>query len=89
MGRHAEVGVRKPHRALQNERGLCTIWLRLTHGIDRRTEHELGARTSRDGRMSITGGTRTLPAGSDVKVGLVSHGGAGATARFAYFRVYR
>jgi arabinan endo-1,5-alpha-L-arabinosidase len=31
----------------------------------------------------------TLPAGSHVRVGLVSHGGAGATSDFDYFRIYR
>lgn len=31
----------------------------------------------------------TLPAGSALRVGVVSHGGAGATADFDYFRLYR
>ena len=36
-----------------------------------------------------TGGVWTLPAGSDIRVGLVSQGGVGATATFSYFRLYR
>lgn len=68
----------------------ATTWLRLTHRLDPGNgEHELRAWTSRNGRTWVKGGVWTLPAGSDVRVGLVSHGGAGATARFSYFRVYR
>jgi hypothetical protein len=37
----------------------------------------------------VQGGVWTLPAGADLKVGLVSHGGEGATASFDYFRTYR
>jgi arabinan endo-1,5-alpha-L-arabinosidase len=67
-----------------------TTWLRLTHTTDRvNGEHELRAWTSRDGRAWVKGGVWTLPAGSDVRVGLVSQGGAGATATFDWFRVYR
>ena len=53
------------------------------------SEHELRAWSSRDGKTWVKGGVWTLPAGADVRVGLVSHGGAGATAKFAYFRLYR
>lgn len=67
-----------------------TTWLRLRHTTDARTgEHHFRAYTSRDGAHWIAGGTWTLPADADVRVGLVSHGGAGATAEFDYFRVYR
>jgi len=67
-----------------------TTWLRLTHRVDPgNSEHELRAWTSRDGHTWVKGGVWTLPAGADVKVGLVSHGGAGATAQFDYLRVYR
>ncbi len=67
-----------------------TTWLRLTHRLDPRNgEHELRAWTSRDGRRWVKGGVWTLPAGADVRVGLIAHGGAGATAKFHYFRVYR
>jgi arabinan endo-1,5-alpha-L-arabinosidase len=67
-----------------------TTWLRLTHTTDRvNGEHELRAWTSRDGTAWVKGGVWTLPAGSDVRVGLVSHGGAGATATFDWFRIYR
>jgi len=68
----------------------ATTWLRLTHRVDPRTgEHLLRAWSSRDGTTWVMGGVWTLPAGADVKVGLVSHGGVGATARFDYFRLYR
>lgn len=67
-----------------------TTWLRLTHRVDPGNgEHELRAWTSRDGREWVKGGVWTLPAGSDVRVGLVAQGGAGATAQFDYFRLYR
>ena len=68
----------------------ATTWLRLTHRLDPLNgEHELRAWTSRDGRRWVKGGVWTMPAGADVKVGLVSHGGAGATSEFDYFRIYR
>jgi arabinan endo-1,5-alpha-L-arabinosidase len=68
----------------------ATTWLRITHRVDPANgEHELRGWSSRDGRTWVKGGVWTLPAGSDVKVGLVSHGGVGATARFSYFRLYR
>jgi hypothetical protein len=67
-----------------------TTWLRLTHRTDRRSgEHELRAWSSRDGSTWVKGGVWTLPADADLKVGLVSHGGEGATAAFDYFRTYR
>jgi arabinan endo-1,5-alpha-L-arabinosidase len=67
-----------------------TTWLRLTHRIDPvNGEHELRASTSTDGRSWVHGGVWTLPAGADVRVGLISHGGAGATAQFDWFRLYR
>ena len=67
-----------------------TTWLRITHRVDPANgEHELRGWTSRDGKTWVKGGVWTLPAGSEVKVGLVSQGGAGATAQFAYFRLYR
>ena len=67
-----------------------TTWLRLTHRLDPRNgEHELRAWSSRDGRTWVKGGVWTLPAEATLRVGLVSHGGAGATADFDYFRLYR
>ncbi len=67
-----------------------TTWLRITHRLDPRTgEHLLRGWSSRDGRAWVKGGVWTLPAGSDVRVGLVSHGGQGATASFDWFRLYR
>jgi arabinan endo-1,5-alpha-L-arabinosidase len=68
----------------------ATTWLRITHRVDPANgEHELRGWSSRDGRTWVKGGVWTLPAGSDVKVGLVSHGGVGATATFSWFRLYR
>ncbi len=68
----------------------ATTWLRLTHRLDSRTgEHLLRAWTSRDGSTWVKGGVWTLPATATLRVGLVSHGGAGATADFDYFRIYR
>ncbi len=67
-----------------------TTWLRLTHRVDPSNgEHELRAWSSRDGNTWVKGGVWTLPAGSQLRVGLVSHGGSGATAQFDYFRLYR
>lgn len=68
----------------------ATTWLRITHRVDPANgEHELRGWSSRDGRTWVKGGVWTLPAGADIRVGLVSQGGVGATARFSYFRVYR
>lgn len=66
-----------------------TTWLRLTHRTDDSGEHELQAFTSRDGAVWVAGGVWTFPADAEVKIGLVSHGGAGATAEFDYLHVYR
>ena len=70
-----------------------TTWLRLTHRVDPDNgEHELRGWSSRDGRSWVKGGVWTLPAGADVRVGLVAHGlrdGAPATAAFDYLRIYR
>ena len=66
-----------------------TTWLRLTHRLDPQNgEHELRAWSSRDGQTWVKGGVWTLPAGAVVQVGLISHGGAGATSQFDYFRAY-
>jgi hypothetical protein len=73
----------------------ATTWLRLTHRTDPDNgERELQASTSRDGRTWVHGGVWTLPAGSDLRIGLLSHGlNTGfpqepATSRFDWFRVY-
>jgi hypothetical protein len=94
--RQTEFGMERPYAGRLSYGGTLvgppasTTWLRLTHHIDPvGGEHEIRAWSSRDGRNWVKGGVWTLPAGSDVKVGLVSHGGAGATARFDYFRLFR
>jgi hypothetical protein len=67
-----------------------TTWLRITHETDRSNgEHELRAWTSRDGTTWVKGGVWTMAPDADVRIGLVSHGGAGATAAFDWFRIYR
>lgn len=66
-----------------------TTWLRLVHTADRTGEHDVQAFTSTDGRTWVAGGVWTFPAGSDLRVGLVSHGGAGATSQFDYLHVHR
>jgi hypothetical protein len=67
-----------------------TTWLRLTHRVDPANgEHELRGWSSRDGVSWVKGGVWTLPAGSHLRVGLISHGGAGGNATFDYLRVYR
>jgi hypothetical protein len=68
----------------------ATTWLRITHRVDPANgEHELRAWSSTDGQNWVRGGVWTLPAASDIQVGLTSHGGAGATASFDYVRLYR
>nr|WP_284287910.1 hypothetical protein [Angustibacter aerolatus] len=66
-----------------------TTWLRITHTVAADGEHRLRGWSSRDGRHWVRGGVWTLPAGTDVRVGLVAHGGAGATAVFDYLRISR
>ncbi|MFL6129857.1 MAG: family 43 glycosylhydrolase [Mycobacteriales bacterium] len=67
-----------------------TTWLRLSHRVAAGTgEHTYRAGVSTDGVHWIWGGVWTMPAGASPRIGLVSHGGAGATAQFAYFRVHR
>ena len=61
------------------------------HARPRERRARLRAGTSRDGVHWTWGGTWTLPAGTEPRIGLVSHGGDApqATARFDYLRVYR
>jgi regulation of enolase protein 1 (concanavalin A-like superfamily) len=70
-------------------------WLRVSHRRDPNNgEHEFRAATSRDGERWIWGGTSTLPADTDPRIGLISLGkqdpdDPSATGQFDYFRVYR
>jgi arabinan endo-1,5-alpha-L-arabinosidase len=72
-----------------------TMWLRIVHRTNPSTgEHLLTPFTSRDGQSWTRGGTWTLPAGTALKIGLISQGAnqsdaPAATASFDYFRVYR
>ncbi|HEX2182408.1 MAG TPA: family 43 glycosylhydrolase [Rubrobacteraceae bacterium] len=68
-----------------------TTWLRLAHRVDPQNgEHEFRAATRREGEPWIWGGVWTLPANTDPRIGLISHGGdqPPATSEFDYFRVY-
>jgi regulation of enolase protein 1 (concanavalin A-like superfamily) len=68
----------------------ATTWLRLSHRTAPDGEQLLRASTSRDGRTWVHGGVWTLPAGADIRIGLVSHGGGepAVTSEFDYFRLY-
>jgi arabinan endo-1,5-alpha-L-arabinosidase len=67
-----------------------TTWLRISHRRDPRNgEHEFRAASSRNGETWVWGGVWTLPERTRPRIGLVSMGGAGATAKFDYFRVHR
>jgi arabinan endo-1,5-alpha-L-arabinosidase len=72
-----------------------TTWLRLAHRVSATGEHVYRSGVSTDGLHWIWGGSWTLPAGTNPRIGLVSHGAGGpaaeqvppATAQFDYFRV--
>lgn len=94
--RQTEFGKEMPY-AGQIAYGSMTVgppadvtWLRLTKRTSALTgEQTFRASISRDGRHWTWGGSWTLPADAVVRIGLVSHGGTGATALFDYFRVHR
>lgn len=66
-----------------------TLWMRLAYHADRAGgEHEARAATSTDGKHWTWTGTWTLPAGQDLRIGLVSLNTPGATAHFDYLRTY-
>jgi arabinan endo-1,5-alpha-L-arabinosidase len=72
--------------------GLTTTWLRLAHRVDPANgEHEYRAGVSRNGHSWTWGGVWTLPADTDPRIGLISHGGAqpAVTASFDYLRFRR
>lgn len=64
-----------------------TTWLRLTKTSDAAGEQEVRASTSTDGETWVHGGVWTFPADAEIRLGLVSHGGAGSTAQFDWVRV--
>lgn len=64
-----------------------TTWLRLTKTSDDAGEQEVRASTSTDGETWVHGGVWTFPADAEIRLGLVSHGGAGSTAQFGHVRV--
>ena len=74
-----------------------TTWLRLSHRTSATGEHVFRAAVSTDGTTWTWGGSWTLPASANPRIGLVSHGAGGpaaeqvppATAEFDYFRVLR
>jgi beta-xylosidase len=69
-----------------------TTWLRIVQRTAANGEHRLQGFTSTDGSTWSRGGVWTLPAGSDIRIGLISHGWNGtdfrATSQFDYFHVY-
>jgi hypothetical protein len=94
--RQTEFGKEQPFAGGTSYGGMAVgtpapvTWLRLSHRIDPANgEHEFRAATSRDGRHWTWGGVWTLPAGTSPRIGLISHGGAGAVAEFDYFRIYQ
>ncbi|MFF0341381.1 family 43 glycosylhydrolase [Kribbella sp. NPDC004875] len=68
-----------------------TMWLRLRHTTNPTTgEHLFQAATSLDGKHWQWGSYWNLPKDSGpLKLGLISMGGAGSTARFDYVRTYQ
>jgi arabinan endo-1,5-alpha-L-arabinosidase len=94
--RQTEFGKEQPFAGGTSYGGMAVgtpapvTWLRLSHRIDPANgEHEFRAASSRDGRHWTWGGVWTLPAGTQPRIGLVSHGGAGAVAEFDYVRIYQ
>jgi arabinan endo-1,5-alpha-L-arabinosidase len=94
--RQTEFGKEMPFAGATSYGGMAVgtpapvTWLRLRHRIDPANgEHEFRAASSRDGRHWTWGGVWTLPAGTQPRIGLISHGGVGAVAEFDYVRIYQ
>jgi arabinan endo-1,5-alpha-L-arabinosidase len=94
--RQTEFGKEQPFAGATSYGGMAigtpapVTWLRLSHRVDPANgEHEFRAASSRDGRHWTWGGTWTLPAGTSPRIGLISHGGAGAVAAFDHIRIYQ
>jgi arabinan endo-1,5-alpha-L-arabinosidase len=94
--RQTEFGKEQPFADRTSYGGMAVgtpapvTWLRLSHRIDPANgEHKFRAASSRDGHRWTWGGVWTLPAGTQPRIGLVSHGGAGAAAEFDYVRIYQ
>lgn len=66
-----------------------TTWLRVSRSTDTEGRQLLRAWTSRDGADWVKGGVWTFGADQELEVGVVAHGGSGATARFDYVRILR
>jgi beta-xylosidase len=99
--RQTEFGKEMPYAGSTSFGGMLigppstTTYLRLSHRLDPDSgEHEFRAATRREGGSWVWGGTWTLPAGTEPRIGLLSLGKSNpddptATSRFDYFRVYR
>ena len=100
--RQTEFGTERPYAGRLQFGGTIvgppsdTTYLRLVHRTDDAGEREVQAFTSTDGTTWVAGGVWTFPAGTDLRIGLISHGAGGpasepftATSQFDYFRVYQ
>jgi hypothetical protein len=98
--RQTEFGKEMPYAGRTQFGGMLigppaeTTYLRISHSRDPENgEHEFRAATSRDGVSWVWGGVWTMPARTDPRIGLVSHGkqtdAPAVTSEFDYFRVYR
>lgn len=66
-----------------------TTWLRLSRSTGDEGRQLVRAWTSRDGSDWVKGGVWTFAGDQELDVGVLSHGGAGATAQFDHVRIFR